>query len=139
MNICGIEDGIDSSPNNTECYSLQMSTVSDGTAAVSSIANASVDGLFSRTNSSLKNGSSSAQHQSSIGGSKRKQSVKITVDNDGLQKSNLQEEVDQLMDHLIEINSNTKMREDHVHPLSLEFLDRNMETEVFIYFISIFN
>ncbi|KZS05949.1 putative Adenylyl cyclase [Daphnia magna] len=41
---------------------------------------------------------------------------------------NLQEEVDQLMDHSIEIDSNKKIRNEHVHPLTLQFLRPDMES-----------
>lgn len=42
----------------------------------------------------------------------------------------LQEEVDQLMDHSIEIDSNKKIRNEHVHPLTLQFLRADMESTV---------
>ena len=35
------------------------------------------------------------------------------------------------MNHLIEINSNTKIREEHVQRFTLKFLDGNMEIEVY--------
>ena len=46
----------------------------------------------------------------------------------------LQEEVDQLMDHSIEIDSNKKIRNEHVHPITLQFLQADMESTV-IYLI----
>jgi len=51
--------------------------------------------------------------------------------NERISKFNLQEEVDELMNHLIEINSNTKIREEHIQRFTLEFLDGNMEIEVY--------
>ncbi len=42
----------------------------------------------------------------------------------------LQEEVDQLMDHSIEIDSNKKIREENVHPWTLTFIQPDMEKEV---------
>lgn len=49
---------------------------------------------------------------------------------DEIFKYNLQEEVDELMNHLIEINSNTKIREECIKRFTLEFLDANIEIEV---------
>ena len=43
---------------------------------------------------------------------------------------NLQEEVDQKMDFLIKIDSNKKMRSDHVHSWTLKFLQADMEKKV---------
>jgi hypothetical protein len=43
---------------------------------------------------------------------------------------NLQEEVDQLMDLSIEIDSNKKIRNEHVHPVTLQFLRPDMESNV---------
>lgn len=42
----------------------------------------------------------------------------------------LQEEVDQLMDHSIEIDSNKKIRKENVHPWTLTFIQSDMEKEV---------
>jgi hypothetical protein len=44
----------------------------------------------------------------------------------------LQEEVDQLMDLSIEIDSNKKIRNEHVHPVTLQFLRPDMESTVII-------
>lgn len=42
----------------------------------------------------------------------------------------LQDEVDQLMDHSIEIDSNTKIRNEHVNPWTLRFLQEELERDV---------
>lgn len=61
------------------------------------------------------------------GGSRR---VKIAAPEAAL--LSLQEEVDQLMDHSIEIDSNKKIRNEHVHPLTLQFLNPEEESNVII-------
>lgn len=48
----------------------------------------------------------------------------------GLKSTACQEEVDQLMDHSIEIDSNKKMRNEHVSPWTLRFRDEHLETNV---------
>jgi len=42
----------------------------------------------------------------------------------------LQDEVDQLMDHSIEIDSNKKIRNEHVNPWTLQFLQEELELKV---------
>lgn len=42
----------------------------------------------------------------------------------------LQDEVDQLMDHSIEIDSNKKIRNEHVNPWTLTFLQEDLELKV---------
>lgn len=53
---------------------------------------------------------------------KRRQTTSNTV--------SLQDEVDQLMDHSIEIDSNKKIRNEHVNPWTLQFLQEELEFKV---------
>lgn len=54
----------------------------------------------------------------------------LETTSDSIQPKNMQEDVDQLMDHSIEIDSNKKIRNEHVHPWTLQFIQEDMEREV---------
>jgi hypothetical protein len=65
-------------------------------------------------------------------GSSQRVSIEIPV-----QMLSLQEEVDQIIDDSIEMDSIKQIRDQHVHPLTLRFLLPDMESTVMLIFILI--
>lgn len=64
-------------------------------------------------------------------------SQRVSIEIPELQMLSLQEEVDQIIDDSIEMDSIKQIRDQHVHPLTLRFLLPDMESTVMLIFILI--
>ena len=118
------EEVIANSPIDSESLDFHGTSDQKDTGTLNWVASGSVEGLIDNINPS-KDSIKLVNLQDL-----KTQSFKNKT-NERISKSNLQEEVDELMNHLIEINSNTKIREEHVQRFTLKFLDGNMEIEVY--------
>ena len=137
LDICGLddddEDGQSSFAKNfdlTENESHQLKVPSSSVHQSASVSpNLSNDGIGRSSTPSPSPSIRRPPDSPGRGGSRR---VRMAEPEAAL--LSLQEEVDQLMDHSIEIDSNKKIRNEHVHPITLQFLQADMESTV-IYLI----
>lgn len=113
-----------------EASQLKFSNVATSTTGSPNLSSSGVQRPAERIYTIQSEGSSTTssikrQGSTSRGGSRK---VKIAAGPDAA--ISLQEEVDELMDHSIEIDSNKRIRKEHVHPWTLQFFQTDMESDV---------
>ena len=109
-----------------DTYDLPDDPGSPSSAVNRSVGDRSVTSPCPSTTSSV----ASFRRRSRQPASRRRKSMNRTKEGVKSAAALDQEEVDQLMDHSIEIDSNKRIRNEHVSPWTLRFIDEQLETEV---------